>query len=178
MSAHGDAEAASAAPGSFLMRRVAAPLSWAGGALATVLILGVFGLMVVAVFRRYVLEKPIQFTDEVSGWVLIAAVMLGMAEAYRRGDHIAIDLITMRLGAVWRVPVGCVSDLAVLGFALVVGISAWEAIAFARGFGMYTTGHIVIETWILQTPLVAGAALLGLVALAKLADRLVAGGGR
>lgn len=171
---HGPApEAAPAA--SFLSRHVVAPLAWIGGALSTLLILATFVLIVVAVVRRYVLADPLQFTDEVTGWALVALVMLGAAEAYRRGDHIAIDLVTAR--APWRVRRGLaiVSDLAVLAFAVVVGWSAWHAIAFARSFGMYTTGHIEVETWILQTPLVAGAVLLGLAAVSKLIDRFVGG---
>ena len=171
---HGPApEAAPAA--SFLSRRIVAPLAWIGGALSTLLILFTLVLIVVAVVRRYVLADPLRFTDEVTGWALVAIVMFGAAEAYRRGDHIAIDLLTSRASPRAQRVLGAVSDLAVLAFAGVLGWSAWHAIAFARGFGMYTIGHIEVETWILQTPLVAGAVLLGLSAVAKLVDRIVGG---
>ncbi|QIE54449.1 TRAP transporter small permease [Pikeienuella piscinae] len=169
MAQHNKREAAAAA--SFLSRRIVAPLTWLGGAISTLLILGAFGLIVAAVVRRYVFSAPIRFTDEVAGWALVAAIMFGAAEAYRQGDHISIDLVTARLPDKARRAMGVFSDLSVLAFAIAIGRSAWDAVTFARGFGMYTTGHIVMETWILQTPLIAGATLLGLAAMTKLAER-------
>ena len=98
--------------------------------------------------------------------------MLGAAEAYRRGDHIAIDLISARATGLRRRIIDFVADLAVLAFAVIVAISTWEAISFARMFGSFTSGHIVIETWILQTPILIGCVLLSLMAVIRLVERL------
>ena len=70
------------------------------------------------------------------------------------------------------ISIAFISDLAVLGFSIIVGISTWEAISFARMFGSYTSGHIVIETWILQTPILVGVFLLALTAIIRLSERL------
>ena len=51
--------------------------------------------------------------------------------------------------------------------AAIIGWSAWESILFARAFGSYSVGYIEIETWIPQVPLVFGAILLGLAAIAR-----------
>ena len=40
---------------------------------------------------------PLTWGDEMLGYLLVATVMAGAAEALRRGDHIAIDLVTSRL---------------------------------------------------------------------------------
>ena len=160
------------APASFASRWLARPLVWVGGAVSAVLILVAFVITIYSIVMRYFLNEPLLWADEVTGWLLVALVMFGVAEAYRRGDHIAIDLVSSRIhGAAKRV-VAVISDLAVLGFATVVFISTWDAITFARMFGSYTSGHIVIETWILQSPILVGSGLLGLMAIVRLAERL------
>lgn len=152
--------------------RVLEGLVWFCGALSTLTILWIFGQVTAAVVFRYILDSPLQWSDEVSGYLLVAAVMLGAAEALRRGDHIAIDLLSNRLAA--RMSPGMARAqavfalLAVIGFAAVVGLSAWESIVFAYGFGSYSVGYIEIETWIPQTPVVLGAALLALMAALRI----------
>lgn len=158
---------------SFFARWIAGPLVWIGGAISAALILAMFVVTIYAIWMRYVMNKPLLWADEVTGWALVAIVMLGAAEAYRQGDHIAIDLISARATGIWRVLAGYVSDLAVLGFALIVGTSTWEAISFARMFGSYTAGNVVIETWIPQVPLLIGAGLLAILALVRLGERVL-----
>ena len=132
------------------------------GALSSALILVVFLQIVVAVTRRYVFDRPLQWNDELIGYLLVTLVMLGAAEALRRGDHIAIDLLTARLGPRMARVQAALAHLSVLVFAGVVGISIWDSIAFARSFGSYSVGYIEIETWIPQVPVVLGMGLLAL----------------
>ena len=132
------------------------------GALSTALILVIFVQIVVAVTRRYVFDRPLQWSDEMIGYLLVTLVMLGAAEALRRGDHIAIDLVVDRVPARFAPLQRAFSHLAVLVFALVVGHSIWDSITFARGFGSYSVGYIEIETWIPQVPVVFGMGLLAL----------------
>lgn len=138
------------------------------GALGTLLILWIFGQITVAVIRRYGFDRPLQWNDEVVGYALVAMVMLGAAEALRRHDHIAIDLVTSRLGRRGRRLQAAFADLSILAFALIVGVSIWESIAFARSFGSYSVGYVEIETWIPQVPVVLGMGLLGLLSLLRL----------
>lgn len=157
---------------SFISRWLARPVVWLGGAISAVLIIVVFAVMIYSIFMRYVMNDPLLWSDEVTGWALVAIVMLGAAEAYRQGDHIAIDLLTGHATGLWKQAVGFVSDFAVLGFAIIVGQSTWKAISFARMFGSYTSGSVVIETWIPQIPLLIGSVLLGLMAVVRLIERL------
>ncbi len=157
---------------SFYSRRIVGPVVWLGGAISAALIVIMFAVTIYSIFMRYVVNKPLLWADEVTGWALVAIVMLGAAEAYRRGDHISIDLLSSKATGLSQKGVGGVSDLAVLGFALIVGTSTWEAISFARAFGSYTSGSVVIETWIPQVPLLIGSALLGLTAVVRLGERL------
>ena len=149
-----------------LLRAVEA-LVGLGGALATLMILAIFGLVCVAVANRYILGAPIQWADEMIGYLLVATIMLGAAEALRRDSHIAIDLLSSKLGGGGQILLGAIGNLAVFALAVIIGWSAWESILFARAFGSYSVGYIEIETWIPQVPLVFGAALLGLAATAR-----------
>lgn len=154
----------------FLLKLIT-PLIWLGGAISTVLILIILAVTIYAIVMRYALNAPLLWADEVTGWSLVAIVMLGAAEAYRRGDHIAIDILSDKTTGSLKWALALLGDLAVLGFAVILGWSTWDGIAFNRMFGSYTSGHIEIETWYLQTPMLAGAIFLGLVALAKVLAR-------
>jgi len=153
--------------------RLVTPVIWLGGAVSTVLILVTLVVTVYAVIMRYVLNTPLLWADEVTGWALVAIVTLGAAEAYRRNDHIAIDILFDRTSALPRWLLECLGHAAAVGFAVVIGLSTWEAISFARGFGVYTSGHIEIETWYLQTPILIGSVLLGIIGLVRLIETLM-----
>ena len=62
-------------------------------ALLVVLTLGVTAF---SVFRRYVLGNPLTWTDELSGFLVVAIVMLGAAEVLRRGEHVSVDILSER----------------------------------------------------------------------------------
>jgi TRAP-type C4-dicarboxylate transport system permease small subunit len=132
-----------------------------GGALSSLLILIAFGFTLVAVFWRYVLDKPLLWPEDVTGWTLVGLIMMGVSEAYRRGDHIAIDLAASKLGRGARALQEIGTHLAVLAFAVVLGISAWEAVAFAHDFGAYTSGNVEVPSWIPQAPMIAVPCCLG-----------------
>lgn len=152
--------------------RIARPLAaivWVGSAMSALLILAILAIVSYAVFMRYAIERPILWGDDMTGNVLVAFVMLGTAEAYRRGDHISVDLLATRFRSRGRRMLAVWSDIAVLLFAVTLAISAWQAIVFARMFDSYTQGSLEIPSWIPQVPLLVGAVLLGAIAVARLA---------
>jgi C4-dicarboxylate transporter DctQ subunit len=171
---HPDPDGAAPPGAGHLGRLVELPVRL-GGVLATLLILFLLGLTADAVVQRYLLNTPLLWSDELTGYLLVALIMCGASEAYRRGDHMAIDLVTGRAGPRLARVIGAWSNLAVLAFAVVLGWSAWEAISFARAFGSYSSGEIEVATWIPQIPLMIGALLLGLTALSRLLGRLAKG---
>lgn len=165
--------AANAAP---LSERLVTPLIWFAGVLSGLLILISLALTAYSVFMRYVMARPPVWIDELIGYLLVALISLGTAEAYRRGNHIAIDLLTEGRSALVTKLRWIWSDLCVLVFAIVLGVSTWEAIEFARMFGSYASGEIEIQTWIPQVPLLLGAILLGVFAAARLVGRFFSKG--
>ncbi len=150
------------------------PVAWVSrlaGALSTLTALMILVLVMYAVVQRYILNTPLKWGDEMLGYLLVAFVMMGAAEAYRHGDHIAIDLLSQRVGRRPRLLLDVFSDLCVIGFALVLGHSTWQSISFAISFGSYSPGYLEVATWIPQVPMMIGAVLLGLVAAARLFSR-------
>ena len=164
---------AEAAPTSAATHWLIAPLARLGGAISALLILATFGVTIYAIAMRYLFNQPLLWADEVTGWALVAIVMLGAAEAHRRSDHIAIDLITSRATGARHTAIKVVAELATFAFAVVVGVSVWHSITFARAFGSYTSGEIILETWILQVPILVGCCLLALTAAARLVDEVL-----
>lgn len=146
-----------------------------GGMISTLLILVAFALVVFAVFQRYVLDTPLKWGDEMLGYLLVAIVMSGAAEALRRGDHIAIDLVADRVSGRARTIIDVIGNLAVLVFSAILMLSADEAVRFAYSFGSYSPGYLEAPMWIPQSALIVGSALLGLAALARLLARLAPG---
>lgn len=156
---------------SSLPLRAAKALSRLGGALSALLILVVLGITVVSVFNRYMLNKPIMGVDEGTGFLVVAIVMLGAAEALRRGDHIRIDLLVDHASPRLRWWLELWSLASVICFAALLLVASWHTVRFSRAFGAYSTGYLSIPMWIPQSTMVVGSVLLGLAALAVLLDR-------
>lgn len=157
--------------------RLANRLTWLGGVLSTLLILIVFAIVVYAIFQRYVIDRSLLWADEMIGYLLVALIMLGAAEALRKGDHIAIDLVSSAAGSRAGKLLGLIGNLSVAVFAVIMGWSAWRSISFARAFGSYSVGYIEIQTWIPMLPMLLAAVLLVIAALARMLDILKAGRG-
>ena len=159
------------APGaSSLPYRAARALSLLGGALSALLILVVLAITVVSVFNRYVLNQPIMGVDEGTGFLVVAIVMLGAAEALRRGDHIRIDLVFDPVGPRIRWWLELWSLASVAGFSALLLVTSWHTVQFSRAFGAYSTGYLSIPMWIPQSTMVVGSILLAFAALAALLD--------
>ena len=139
-----------------------------GGVVSTALILAAFVLVIYAIFQRYFLNTPLKWGDEMLGYLLVAIVMTGAAEAYRQGDQIAIDLISARLSGAFKFGAEVFSAVSVLVFSTILFISSDEVVRFSYGFGSYSPGYLEAPMWIPQSALIVGAVLLTLAAVSRL----------
>ena len=121
-----------------------------------------------SVVNRYILNTPITWTDELSGYLVVALVMLGAADALRRGDHISVDLITSRLTKKGKRLVEIWGYFVVLVFSSVLLISSKKTIDYSVNFKIVSEGYLEVPMWIPQSFLILGGSLVFLVALAKL----------
>lgn len=164
--------ASAAARAAALAERVTGWVVWTCGIISALLIIVVLIVTIYAIVQRYLLRTPVLWAYDLTGFLLVTLIMFGTAEAYRRGSHISIDLVTGGLTGRLRSLVGMWSDIAVLVIASMLFYSTWHAITFARSFGSYTSGNIEIPSWIPRVPLLVGTALLALVAVSRIISRL------
>ncbi len=143
-------------------------LCLAAAAIAALSVLITLGATGYSVFMRYVAGRPITWIDELSGYLVVAIVMFGAAEALRRDDHIQVDLLTSAAKG------GALAFLRVLWMAMVMAftgvllVSAWGTVTFSRDFGMYSEGYMEMPMWIPQSLLIVGSILMLLAAVAKI----------
>lgn len=150
------------------LNRVIGAVTWAAAVAGAGVVLLMMAVVGYSVVNRYLLGTPITWTDELSGYLVVALVMLGAAEALRRGDHISVDLLTARLESGSRRLSGIWSNLLVLIVAVALLISARDTLNYSIGFGIVSEGYLEVPMWIPQSFLILGPALLAVVALANL----------
>ncbi|WP_051340930.1 TRAP transporter small permease [Azospirillum halopraeferens] len=152
---------------------LAAGVSLIGMALAALGLLASLGLVVWAIGMRYLLNTPVPWTDELVGYLLVAIVMLAAADALRRGEHIAVDVLTDRLSGRGRritAALGLVSVIAAGGALMVEG---WKTVEFTQMLGIVSTGYLEMPMHLPQALVPIGGAMLALAGLAGLARMAV-----
>lgn len=108
---------------------------------------GIFIMVVyitVGVIFRYVLNAPIIFIDELSGYIFVFAVYMSLAYAVRIRAHISVSLFVSWLPERARAWVDMAQSLISLP---IVGILLWQSIHF-----WLSTKH-ELSSYVLQTPL-------------------------
>ncbi|MFN3686811.1 TRAP transporter small permease [Salinarimonas sp.] len=157
------------------MRRVLGVIDRAVGLLALVatglsaaLLLASLALVSYSVGMRYFLNRPIPWVDELVGYLLVGIVMLAAADALRRGEHIAVDVLTTRLGPRMARAIEALGQVAVflVGAALLYG--GLQTVAFTQMLGIRSTGYLSVPMHIPQMLIPFGGALLALAALGGL----------
>lgn len=152
------------------MLRVAGLLSRGFAALASIATLACLVLVGVSVAARYLFGTPLVWIDEVAGWLVVALVMLSVAEAQRRGEHIAVDAPARIAGSRLALVLAYVGTAGVLATALILLDEGMETVAFSRMVGVATNIEGV-PAWWLHALIPLGAALLAIVAAAQLLSR-------
>lgn len=148
--------------------RLAAFLARAAVALGGVAVLLCFALVCYAVAMRYFLNAPVTWSDEVTGWLVVAVVMLGVADAQVRGEHIGVDLLTDRAGPVLRRWLGFLGAALTAIAAALIAWKGVEMVQFSAMLDLRSNTLGAAPLWIVQTLVPLGGFLLAGVALAQL----------
>lgn len=155
-------------PSPSLPERLVGHLAFAGAVIASGLVLVALATVGYSVVMRYVLDTPITWTDELSGYLVVGIVMLGAAESLRKGDHISVDLLTSKVrGARLR----ALRVWWMVAVALVAGAMIYSAlimVEFSFDVGIYSEGYLEMPMWIPQAVFLAGAVLLLAMAISRL----------
>jgi len=150
--------------------RVVGWLAQAAAWVSAFLVLFTLAVTGFSVFRRYVLGRPVTWTDELSGFLVVAIVMLGAAEVLRRDEHVSVDIFSAQATGAKRWLLAFWSDLSVAAVAAVLFLSSLDAVKFSRMIGVYSDGYLEAPLWIPQSVMLVGVGLLFVMAVARLID--------
>lgn len=139
--------------------------------LAAAALLAMIALITLQVLLRRFFNSPIDYTDEVSGYLLVAVTLLGLSYAMEKGDHIRVDMGLERLPARalrWLRVVWCVVGI---GFS---GLLAWETAKYTLDSAQMHSVSIDSQTlvWPIELLLPVGFAMLALELVAQLVAAL------
>lgn len=119
-------------------------------------------LVVVEVFTRYVLDRPLMVADEVSAYLLVALSFLGLAYTWREGGHVRISILVSRLPAKAAAWVRLGALIAVFLFMLEMDRSAYKMVVYALQINMRSSTFLMIPLFWPQLPVFIGFVLLTL----------------
>lgn len=78
------------------------------------------------VFRRYVMNAALIWPEELALFFMVWLTFLGASVALRRGDHVAVNLLTSRLGPRLGALVSTVNLILILLLSAVLTYTAWR----------------------------------------------------
>ena len=84
--------------------------------LGVILLYTIFILIVVQIFFRYIIGKPIFWSDELSSYLFIWMVMIGMSYVQSMNAHVKMDIISSKLGKKYTRIIGVVLNILILLF--------------------------------------------------------------
>lgn len=119
-------------------------------------------LVVVEVFMRYVIQRPLLIADEFSAYLLVALSYLGLAYTWRQRGHVRITILVAHLPSRWasRVRLGGL----ILTFLFLIGLSqaGFKMILYARQMDLRSETFFTFPLFWPQLTVFVGFALLTL----------------
>jgi TRAP-type C4-dicarboxylate transport system permease small subunit len=108
-----------------LADRVLAALTHGLMAVGVVCVITMMGLTTIDVTARYVFNSPTLWADEMSSYLLIAIVFMGLAPNVRHDGHIRIDVLTNLVSGSTRVALEVFAYAAGVIFSILMLLGVW-----------------------------------------------------
>lgn len=137
--------------------------------LAALLCLALVGGGVIA---RYFFHASQAWIDETATWLVVAMVMLALAESQRRNENIGVDALVLKFGASGqrRLAILSAASVGVVGALMVwAGI---ETVQFSQMIGVMAHTMAWVPLWWIQAFLPLGGGLLLIVSAVQLIGTL------
>jgi TRAP-type C4-dicarboxylate transport system permease small subunit len=137
-------------------------------------------LVVVDVFMRYLMLRPLMVSDEFSAYMLVALSFLGLAYTWRQGGHVRIEILVNRLPPRVARWVRLAGLLLVFFFMLALDQAAWKMIVYAHEMKLRSSTWFMFPLFWPQLTIFIGFVLLTLVVAVdtvRMASKIRAGGG-
>lgn len=124
---------------------------------ASVFLVGVFGLVITQVVSRYVFNSPFSWTEESARLLMVWLTFLAAMFVSSRRAHITVDLLATLVPPKAARVVGLFAELVVIATAIVMSVAGIMMVAIVSHVSLPATG--------IPTTLLYGAALIGFVGI-------------
>jgi TRAP-type transport system small permease protein len=134
-----------------------------GGYLSGWLVPIMMVLVVVEVFMRYVLQRPLMVADEFSAYMLVALSFIGLAYTWRQGGHVRITVVVSRMSRKPANGVRVAGLIAIFVFMIAMDQSAYRMVRYALQMNMKSSTFLMVPLFWPQLTVLIGFVLLTLV---------------
>jgi TRAP-type C4-dicarboxylate transport system permease small subunit len=142
-----------------------------GGALASLLVLLLTGLILTEIVMRSFFDRSTMIADEYSGYLYLAMVFLALGYTFREKGHIRITLLHSRLSPEGQRRLDLFAGFLLLGILAFLLYYSVRMVLDAYRFEMVSETVSETPIWITQLPIPVGTALFLLADLAFLIRR-------
>lgn len=153
------------------MHRLAARIEWlsdAAGAMAGAATLGLTVMVASGVVARRVFNAPFLFVEELSGYVVLAIVFLGLAHTLRVGGHVRVELVIDSVGGALRTALRGAAIVLAGVWAVVFLLAAMYQVSEFYTQGILSFAYLQTPLWVPGSFMVVGGLLLTLQCVALL----------
>ena len=94
----------------------------------SVAILGSVGISIVGVFFRYCLNFSLSWVEEIAGYLLLAAITIGIGPAVRAGSHLRVDMLPQLVPRTKK-SLDLIASIITLGVLIILLILSFDFVA-------------------------------------------------
>ena len=147
------------------MKRLASVIDWLAdsvGYLSGWLVPLMMMLVVVDVFMRYVIHRPLMVADEFSAYMLVALSFLGFAYTWRQGGHVRVEVVVNYLPRRLYAWVRLIGLILTFIFMIEMDRAAYKMIVYALTMKMRSSTWLMFPLFWPQLTIFVGFVLLTL----------------
>ncbi len=140
-------------------------LGWLVEIPAALLVIADIIVLLCGVISRFVIQKPLIWSDELASLLFLWLAMIGSVVAFRRAEHMRMTSLVSKLGTQKRALLEAIAVVASLAFLLMIG---WPALEYAIDELEITTPAMEINNAWRAAALPVGVALMAVFAVIRL----------
>jgi len=148
-------------------------IAYLGGFFAGWLVPLMMMLVVVDVFMRYVMNRPLMVSDEISAYMLVALSFFGLAYTWREKGHVRVEILVKWL------PPGIYGWVRLLGlvltliFMIEMDLAAYKMVAYALQMNLRSSTWLMFPLFWPQLTVLIGFVMLTLLLVVDIARAAV-----
>jgi TRAP-type C4-dicarboxylate transport system permease small subunit len=144
-------------------------IAYLGGWFAGWLVPLMMMLVVVDVFMRYVMNRPLMVSDEFSAYMLVALSFLGLAYTWREKGHVRIEILVNRFPPRIYGWVRLLGLILTLIFMIEMDLAAYKMIAYALQINLRSSTWLMFPLFWPQLTVFIGFVMLTLLLIVDIA---------